>query len=70
MPLYEYHCRSCGKDFEKMVRFSEADMLPDCPECRCRDTRKKISLFASQGSASSRGGLNASAGCAPSGRFT
>ena len=23
MPIYEYHCTSCGKDFEKMQRQAE-----------------------------------------------
>jgi putative FmdB family regulatory protein len=26
MPLYEYRCRSCGKTFEKMQKFSDAPL--------------------------------------------
>ncbi len=47
MPLYEYVCQSCGTRFEKMVRFSEQDKQPECPECSSKETRKQISLFAS-----------------------
>jgi putative FmdB family regulatory protein len=47
MPLYEYHCNACSEDFEKMVRFSEADLSPACPECQSGDTKKKISAVAS-----------------------
>ena len=53
MPLYEYHCNTCGENFEKMVRFSEQELAPECPECKSRDTRKRISLFAGAGLSSS-----------------
>ncbi len=26
MPLYEYHCRRCGKNFEVMQKFSDAPL--------------------------------------------
>lgn len=57
MPLYEYVCGSCGQHFEKMMRFSEVDRLPECPQCHSLETRKKISIFAS---ASTGGGYSAS----------
>ena len=30
MPIYEYHCESCNRDFERLVFGNEK---PDCPEC-------------------------------------
>jgi putative FmdB family regulatory protein len=33
MPVYEFDCYQCGEVFEKMVRFSEADLTPTCPNC-------------------------------------
>lgn len=68
MPLYEYVCRDCGQEFEKMVRFSEADKLPECPSCASKLTQKRISTFASAGSSVSSG--TSSSGCGSSGRFT
>lgn len=32
MPIYEYHCAKCGRDFEFMQRFSDAPKTR-CPEC-------------------------------------
>ena len=32
MPIYEYHCTKCGRDFEFMQRFSDAPKT-HCPEC-------------------------------------
>ena len=33
MPTYEYLCRECGHEFEKMQAFS-AKVLRKCPECK------------------------------------
>jgi putative FmdB family regulatory protein len=70
MPLYEYQCNDCGEEFEKMVRFSEANHSPICPSCQSQDTSKKISKIASFGG--SLGGTSASTGsnCGSSGGFS
>jgi putative FmdB family regulatory protein len=40
MPIYQYHCRNCGANIEKMQSFS-ADPLVECPECH-QPTLKKV----------------------------
>jgi putative FmdB family regulatory protein len=52
MPLYEYHCEDCDKDFELLVRGSEA---PACPHCDGDRLAKRLSLTAAPVTAS--GGL-------------
>ncbi len=32
MPIYEYHCTECGRDFEFMQKFSDPPRSI-CPEC-------------------------------------
>jgi len=32
MPIYQYHCTSCGVDFEIFQRMADP-ALTDCPEC-------------------------------------
>lgn len=44
MPIYEYQCLDCSKDFEKLVRGSSP--APACPECGSTALRKKLSTFA------------------------
>jgi putative FmdB family regulatory protein len=44
MPIYEYACRSCGNEFETLVRASET---PAC-SCGSEDLEKKLSVFAAQ----------------------
>jgi putative FmdB family regulatory protein len=48
MPIYEYACNRCGLEFETLVR---SDSVPDCPACRATDLAKKLSVFATGGSA-------------------
>ena len=44
MPIFEYQCASCGKEFESLVR--NATTRPECPACKGTDLRKKLSAFA------------------------
>ena len=69
MPLYEYHCNDCNEDFEKMVRFSEADQSAACPACQSPDTTKKISRMAAYGR-SLNGISSSSHSCGSSGGFS
>ena len=61
MPIYEYHCDACNKDFEELIF---GDDLPACPHCGARATRRLMSRCAF-----STGGATAesSAPAAPSG---
>ncbi|MBF0200191.1 MAG: zinc ribbon domain-containing protein [Desulfamplus sp.] len=40
MPIYEYKCNKCSKDFEVLVLGSD---IPSCPECRGTDIEKLMS---------------------------
>jgi putative FmdB family regulatory protein len=44
MPIFEYECTSCGKEFELLVRNSS--LPPECPGCNGTELRKKLSAFA------------------------
>jgi putative FmdB family regulatory protein len=70
MPLYEYQCINCGKQFEKMVRFSEGVQNQACPACQSQDTRKKISMIASLGKNLNGTGLSTGSSCTPRGGFS
>jgi putative FmdB family regulatory protein len=48
MPLYEYSCKACGKDFELLVRH---DTIAKCPECESTEIEKLLSLPAVKSSA-------------------
>lgn len=44
MPIYEFHCNDCNKDFEELVRLS--DPTAACPACGSRNVKKKMSACA------------------------
>jgi putative FmdB family regulatory protein len=54
MPIYEYACRSCGNEFETLVRSSDT---PSCSKCASRDLEKKLSVFAAQAGSAEAAGL-------------
>ena len=42
MPIYEYVCRACGAELEKLQRVSD-EPLRECPECGKEGLAKKVS---------------------------
>jgi putative FmdB family regulatory protein len=43
MPLFEYSCRHCERQFEALVRGSET---PECPSCHSTELERRLSTFA------------------------
>jgi putative FmdB family regulatory protein len=71
MPIYEFRCRDCGKQYEELVSL-DVDRLP-CPDCGSENTSRMISLFSASGTSSpaGRGGSNcATASCATKSCYT
>jgi putative FmdB family regulatory protein len=46
MPIFEYLCQDCGKNFELLVRASTAI---ECPSCNGKRLEKQLSVFAAAG---------------------
>lgn len=44
MPIFEFGCEGCGKEFELLVR---SDTTAACPACGGTELSRKLSLFAS-----------------------
>jgi len=67
MPIYEYYCDNCEKDFEYLIFGKEQ---PNCPSCNSKKVNKLMSTcgFVSKGSAgetvSSSAGTSSCSGCA------
>ena len=69
MPIYEYKCNRCGKEFEQLVFSSDREDDIACPSCGRKDTSRVLSSF-SQGSARTAGAGGRPSSCAPSGGFS
>jgi putative FmdB family regulatory protein len=53
MPLYEYRCPKCDKEFELLIRGEEQ---PQCPDCGGKKLRRLLSAPAVHASSASRSG--------------
>lgn len=62
MPIYEYHCDECEKNFDVFVRSAAQQSQPKCPECGSTKVKKAISLF---GVGSGGGAQSLGASCGP-----
>lgn len=73
MPIYEYHCPQCAKEFEELVF---GDDVPACPHCGAANTQRLLSCACLHMPAPSRvgqtvsypsgGGKSACSGCTSS----
>lgn len=45
MPIYEFHCNPCNKDFETLAAYDESGVYPSvkCPKCGSDDKKKWMS---------------------------
>ncbi len=62
MPIFEYACPKCGKNFEKLV-LRRDQPAPKCPHCGWKKVKQKFSSFSSASSS----GRSARGACAPAG---
>lgn len=46
MPLYDYRCADCEREFETLVLNKADEAAVACPECRSREVAKLLSLPA------------------------
>lgn len=60
MPIFEYHCKECECEFEKLV-FRSDDSDVACPSCQSGRVEKKMSAASVMSGSLTEGG-----GCAPS----
>ena len=67
MPVYEYRCRDCNEEFEKLVRFGSDGSEIECPRCHSKHVEKKLSLFSSRSGGRGAASFRKATTCAPSG---
>ena len=48
MPIYEYICEDCGKQFESLRSMKDADEPIPCVQCKGDHTNRQVSVFYAQ----------------------
>lgn len=48
MPIFEYQCKNCKKEFERLVFAGDEGKIL-CPECKSADISKKMSATSFMG---------------------
>lgn len=48
MPTYQYRCKQCGDEFEKVQTFSD-ESTPKCPTCGTRSKKNVSKVFGQVG---------------------
>ncbi len=62
MPIFEYLCKGCGKQFEVLVRGAEK---PHCPKCNSTRLEQQLSAFAVAAGHSNGGSTESAAEASP-----
>jgi len=64
MPIYEYVCKSCGLEFEKLTTLAKAHETQECPKCGNQTGERVLSVTSNYGGSSSESGGGSSCGSA------
>ena len=64
MPLYEYRCRKCKLEFERIVFVTEKEPVA-CPQCHTSNAERLLSVF-SAGLSSGKEMSSRESSCGPS----
>lgn len=63
MPIYEYVCKSCKKEFEAIRPISDKDAPIACEKCGGKKVRRKQSTFSARNESGIVAGTSSSCDC-------
>ncbi|MBU0682364.1 MAG: zinc ribbon domain-containing protein [Proteobacteria bacterium] len=71
MPIYEFKCNACNKNFETLLTSSTQIAEVTCPQCQSKNIKKTISASSYRlNSSSSSIPAGALSGCSSKGGFS
>ncbi len=70
MPIYEFHCEDCGKNFESLIMISSALDDLTCKYCNSSNIKKMISATSTQPTQGSAIPAGALSGCSSRSGFS
>lgn len=63
MPIYEYVCLDCKKEYEILRSFNESDQPMDCDDCGGENVKRKLSVAYAHSGGSAVSGMSGGGGC-------
>jgi putative FmdB family regulatory protein len=63
MPIYEYTCMNCSKDFDALRSMKDADAPIECEHCQSERTIRKVSVFYASSAGRVVAGGSSSSAC-------
>jgi putative FmdB family regulatory protein len=63
MPVYEYVCRDCQHEFDKLRPMRDADTPIRCEDCHGERTQRKLSVFFAQSAGQAVAGTSSGKSC-------
>jgi putative FmdB family regulatory protein len=60
MPIFEYDCKECDRQFEVLVRAQE---VPECPSCHGHQLERRLSTFAAHTAGAPSTGMPSMGAC-------
>ncbi len=70
MPIYEFHCEDCGKNFESLVMIASALDSVTCKHCKSSNIKKMVSATSSQPATGTAIPAGALSGCSSRSGFS
>ncbi|MBU0945018.1 MAG: zinc ribbon domain-containing protein [Proteobacteria bacterium] len=70
MPIYEFHCEDCGKDFESLILIASAVDHLTCKHCNSANIKKMISATSCPPAKESHIPAGALSGCSSRSGFS
>jgi putative FmdB family regulatory protein len=56
MPIFEYKCGDCGKEFDDLDSIANRDKPHKCPACGSMKSERQLSVFCASSGESGSGG--------------
>lgn len=63
MPIYEYTCQACNKQFSARRAMKDADAAIPCPDCGAEKAKRGLSKFFAKNSSGSLSGAGGDSSC-------
>ena len=63
MPLYQYECESCQRQFDDIRKYDQRDLPAECPECGESSGKRVLGGYSVSAGGTSSSGISSNPSC-------